>query len=225
MTSTEVHANKVVGAPESTLPYLPIQTPSSEVYKQWPGRLNFLPIFLLPGSASIACYFHLSIQVSRAPGQKYHQQPQQPSTQLQPKAQSTTKRATKALHIIDLDTNKPLDLDESSSSTSHETASATRSIEESRREGFMAKTSGKLNILRDSSQTGHSEYSASPSQLVMPRATIAPFLADSTSSKGLSRFATYTAYTNPLANTGCAAQILWKIEHENNGMESVHIIV
>ena len=37
MTSTEGHESKVM---ENTLPYLPIQTPSSEVYKQWPGRLT-----------------------------------------------------------------------------------------------------------------------------------------------------------------------------------------
>ncbi len=170
-------------------------------------KADLLPIFLLHGSASIAYYFHLSFQVSRAPSQKYHQQPQQPSTQLQSKAQSTTKRATKALVIVDPDTNQPLDLDNSSSSTSHETASATRSTEESR------------------ITTGHSEYAVSSSQLVMPRATKAPFLADSASSKDLSRFGTYTAYANPLASRGCAAQVLWKVEHENNGMESVHIIV
>ena len=52
------------------------------------------------------------LPTAQAPSQKYHQQPQQPSTQLQPKAQSTTKRATKALLIVDPDTNKPLDLEQ-----------------------------------------------------------------------------------------------------------------
>ena len=216
MTSTEVHESKAV-APETFLTFLPIGTPSSEVYKQWPGRLNFLSIFLLPGSASIACYFHLSFQVSREPSHNYPQQPQQLLTQLQPQAESTTKRATKALPIVDPDTNQPLDLDDSSSSTTHETASETRSTEESGREWFMAKISGKSHILGDSSQTRYSEYAASSGQLVMPRATKAPFLADSASSKALSRFGTYTAYANPLANTGCGAQVLWKIEHEIMG--------
>ena len=52
------------------------------------------------------------LPAAQAPNQKYHPQPQQPSTQLQPKAQSNTKRATKALLIVDPDTNKPLDLEQ-----------------------------------------------------------------------------------------------------------------
>ena len=53
-----------------------------------------------------------NLPTAQAPSQMYHQQPQHPSTQLQPKAQSTTKRATKALLIVDPDTNKPLDLEQ-----------------------------------------------------------------------------------------------------------------
>ena len=49
------------------------------------------------------------LSTPQAPTQKYPQQPQQPSTQLPSKAQNTTKRATKALLIVDPDTDKPLD--------------------------------------------------------------------------------------------------------------------
>ena len=47
----------------------------------------------------------------QAASQKFPQLPQQPSTQPQPlpKAPSTTKRATKALLIVDPDTNEPVD--------------------------------------------------------------------------------------------------------------------
>ena len=51
-----------------------------------------------------------NLPTTQALSQKYPQQPQQPSTQLQPKAQATTKRATKALLIVDPDTNEPLNL-------------------------------------------------------------------------------------------------------------------
>ena len=50
------------------------------------------------------------LPTTQAPSQKFPQQPQQPSTQMQPKAQATTKRATRALLIIDPDTNEPLNL-------------------------------------------------------------------------------------------------------------------
>ena len=80
------------------------------------------------------------LPTAQAPSQKYHQQPQQPSTQLPPKAQSTTKRATKALLIVDPDTNKPLDLvgfSSSSKSKSPEPASVTSPTQDAKRVEFM----------------------------------------------------------------------------------------
>ena len=50
------------------------------------------------------------LPTTQARSQMYPQQPQQLSTQLQPKAQDTTKRATRTLCIVDPDTNEPLNL-------------------------------------------------------------------------------------------------------------------
>ena len=100
------------------------------------------------------------LPTAQAPSQKYHQQPQQPSTQLQPKAQSTTKRATKALLIVDPDTNKPLDLvgvSSSSKSKSPEPASVTSPTQDAKRVEFMEK------ISRTSATTDASAPEPSPS--------------------------------------------------------------
>ena len=110
----------------------------------------------LPGFASIAYYFHLSIQVSRAPSQKYHQQPQQPSTQLRPKARSTTKRASKTLLIVDPDTNKPLDLVGVSSSGKSKSPEPTSVTQDAKRVEFM-------EIIRTSAITDASAPEPSPS--------------------------------------------------------------
>ena len=93
------------------------------------------------------------LPAAQAPSQKYHQQPQQPSTQLQPKAQSTTKRATKALLIVDPDTNKPLDLvgvSGSSKSKSPEPASVTSPTQDAKRVEFMEKIS-RTSAITDAS--------------------------------------------------------------------------
>ena len=93
------------------------------------------------------------LPTAQAPSQKYHQQPQQPSTQLQPKAQSTTKRATKALLIVDPDTNKPLDLvgvSSSGKSKSPEPASVTSPTQDAKRVEFMEKIS-RTSATKDAS--------------------------------------------------------------------------
>ena len=103
------------------------------------------------------------LPTTQAPNQKYPQQPQQPSAQMQPKAPSTTKRATKALLIVDPDTNKPLDLvgvSSSSKSKSPEPASVTSPTQDAKREEFMAKISGKSNVSEDSSQPEPTEHTA-----------------------------------------------------------------
>ena len=85
-----------------------------------------------------------NLPTEQAFSQKYHQQPQQPSTQLRPKAQSTTKRATKALLIVDPDTSKPLDLvgvSSSGKSKSPEPASVTSPTQDAKRLEFMEKVS------------------------------------------------------------------------------------
>ena len=139
-----------------------------------------------------------NLPTTQASSQKYPQQPQQPSTQLQPKAQATTKRATKALIIVDPDTNEPFDLvgvSNSSKSKSPKPASVTNPTQDAKREVFMAKISGKSNISEDSNQPEpNSEYTAGSTQHVMPHTTESPLRADSTSSKGLSRFGIYTQF-------------------------------
>ncbi len=93
------------------------------------------------------------LPAAQAPNQKYHQQPQQPSTQLQPKTQSTTKRATKALRLVDPDTNKPLDLvgvSGSSKSKSPEPASVTSLTHDARSVEFMEKIS-RTSAITDAS--------------------------------------------------------------------------
>ena len=100
------------------------------------------------------------LPAAQAPSQKYHQQPQQPSTQLQPKAQSTTKRATKALLLVDPNTNKPLDLvgvSSSGKSKSPESASVTSPTHDAKRVEFMEK------ISRTSATTDASAPAPSPS--------------------------------------------------------------
>ena len=103
------------------------------------------------------------LPTAQAPSQKFPQQPQQPSTQMQPKALTTSKRATKALLIVDPYTNKPLDLvgvSSSSKSKSPEPASVTSPTQDAKREEFMAKISGKSNVSEDSSQPEPTEHTA-----------------------------------------------------------------
>ena len=78
-------------------------------------------------------------------------------------AQTTSKRATKALLIVDPDTNKPLDLvgvSTGSKNKSPEPASVTSPTQDAKREEFMAKISGKSNPSEDSNQTEPSEQAA-----------------------------------------------------------------
>ena len=148
------------------------------------------------------------IRSTQAPSQKFPQQPQQPSVQMQAKALTTTKRATKALLIVDPDTNKPLDLvgvSSSSKSKSPEPASVTSPTQGAKKEEFMAKIGRQSNITEDSSQPEpNSEHAASSTQHVMPQTTESPLHADSTSSKNLSRFG---IYIHSLCNSSIQASL------------------
>ena len=116
-----------------------------------------------PGHMQLPFGARHDLSTPQAPTQKYPQQPQQPSTQLPSKAQNTTKRATKALLIVNPDTNKPLHLvgvSSGSKSKSPEPASVTSPTQDAKREEFMAKISGKSNPSEESSQTEPSEQAA-----------------------------------------------------------------
>ena len=110
---------------------------------------------------------------------------------MQPKALTTTKRATKALLIVDPNTNVPLDLvgiSSSSKSKPPEPASVTSPTQDAKREEFMAKIGRKFSTSEDYSQPEPTEPAASSTQRALPHTTKSTLRADSTSSKDLSRF-------------------------------------
>ena len=110
---------------------------------------------------------------------------------MQSKTQTTTKRATKALLIVDPDTNEPLELDGISSSSKSkplEPVLVTSPAQDAKREEFMAKIGRKFSTSEDYSQPEPTEPAASSTQRALPYTKESTLRADSTSSKDLSRF-------------------------------------